>query len=215
MTIADHGEPSVAWMLVTVREGAVAASTTRVGVGRTTTGVMSHPCVQHGHGRALLSRRLRALISRLDRATLRGLVIDEDRGARVELVAYLCDFGRERHLVETIVGPFAGDERFNNAAQGVGTQHAVRNNHGRDASVLWIGPPSERSGRCRHGSSQWRGTRHALRGPQDFPPWHALRPASRAASVALPLPLATKAITSRHTVGLGAGSCHDDPAGSE
>ena len=43
MTIADHGEPSVAWMLVTAREGAVAAGTTRVGVDRTTTGVMSHP----------------------------------------------------------------------------------------------------------------------------------------------------------------------------
>src|SRR5215467_15251045 len=118
-------------------------------------------CGPHCHGRALLSRRLRALIRRLDRATLRGLVIDDDRGARVELVAYLCDFGRERDLVETIVGPFAGDERFNDAAQGIGTQHAVRNNHLRDAPLLWIGPPSERSEQCRHGSSRWRDPRHA------------------------------------------------------
>src|SRR4029450_2554681 len=73
-------------------------TTTRVGVGRTATGVMSHPRVQHGHGRALLSRRLRALISRLDRATIRGLVIDDDRGARVELGACLCDVGSERKL---------------------------------------------------------------------------------------------------------------------
>src|SRR5262245_13442835 len=113
---------------------------------------MTHPRVQHCHGRALLSRRLRALICRLDRATIRGLVIDDDRGARVELVAYLCDFGRERNLVETIVGPFARDERFDDAAQGVGTQHAVRNHHRRDASWLWTGPPPSRSRRYRHGS---------------------------------------------------------------
>jgi hypothetical protein len=79
MTIADHGEPFVARRLVTTTAGTVAAGTTRVGCGRTVAGVMSHPRVQHGHGRALLSRRLRALISRLDRATLRGLVIDDDR----------------------------------------------------------------------------------------------------------------------------------------
>ena len=112
MTIADHGEPSVAWMLVTTREGDVAAGTTRVGVGRTATGVMGHPRVQHCHGRALRSRRLRALLRRLDRATLRGLVIDEDRGARVELVAYLCDLGRERSgqsagLIRPPVSPHA------------------------------------------------------------------------------------------------------------
>ena len=176
MTIADHGEPSVAWMLVTAREGAVAAGTTRVGVDRTTTGVMSHPRVQHGHGRALLSRRLRALISRLDRATIRGLVIDDDRGARVELVAYLCDFGRERNLVETIVGPFAGDERFDDAAQDVGTQHAVRNHHRRAASLLWTAPPSSRSRRCRHGSRREMAPKHAGRGPHAFPPEHTSCP---------------------------------------
>ena len=38
MTITEHGEPSVAWLLVTTREGDVAADTTRVGVGRTATG---------------------------------------------------------------------------------------------------------------------------------------------------------------------------------
>jgi hypothetical protein len=30
----------------------------------------------------------------------------------------------------------------------------VRNNHRRDASLLWTEPPSERPGRCRHGSSR-------------------------------------------------------------
>src|SRR5262249_31487320 len=117
--------------------------------------------------------RLRALIRGLDRTTVRGLIVDDDRGARVELVAYLCDFGRERNLVETIVGPFAGDERFDDAAQGVGTQQAVRNNHRRDAPLLWIGPPSERSEQCRHGSSRWRDTKHACRGPRAFPPEQA------------------------------------------
>ena len=32
LTIADHGEPFVAWMLVTTTEGDVAAGDTRVGV---------------------------------------------------------------------------------------------------------------------------------------------------------------------------------------
>jgi hypothetical protein len=38
MTIADHGEPAVAWLFVTTREGDVAFGTTRVGVGHTVTG---------------------------------------------------------------------------------------------------------------------------------------------------------------------------------
>ena len=91
-------------------------------------------CGPHCHGRALLSRRLRALLRRLDRATLRGLIVDEDRGARVKLVPDLRDFGRERDLVETVVGPFAGDECFNDAAQGGGTQPPVGNDHRRNTS---------------------------------------------------------------------------------
>ena len=48
MTITEHGEPSVAWLLVTTREGDVAAGTTRVGVGRTATG---EPCAHGGSER--------------------------------------------------------------------------------------------------------------------------------------------------------------------
>ena len=48
MTITEHGEPSVAWLLVTTREGDVAAGTTRVGVGRTATG---EPCSHGGSER--------------------------------------------------------------------------------------------------------------------------------------------------------------------
>jgi hypothetical protein len=107
MTIADHGEPFVARRLVTTTAGAVAAGNTRVGCGRTVAGVMGHPCAQHRHGRALRSRRLRALVCGLDRTTVRGLVVDDDRGAHVELVAYLRDFGREWDFIYTVVGPLA------------------------------------------------------------------------------------------------------------
>jgi hypothetical protein len=48
MTIADHGEPAVAWLFVTTREGDVAAGTTRVDVGRTATG---EPCAHGGSAR--------------------------------------------------------------------------------------------------------------------------------------------------------------------
>jgi hypothetical protein len=48
MTIADHGEPAVAWLFVTTREGDGAARTTRVGVGRTATG---EPCAHGGSAR--------------------------------------------------------------------------------------------------------------------------------------------------------------------
>src|SRR5215813_11711282 len=136
-------------------------------------------CGPHCHGRALLSRRLRALIRRLDRATLRGLVIDDDRGARVELVAYLCDFGRERDLVETIVSPFAGDERFDDAAQRFRTEHAVRNNHGRDASLLWTAVIALTAVSARF---LW------IDGPQTCSPWPACFP-SRADSISAPHPV--------------------------
>jgi len=121
----------------------------------------------------LLSRRLRELVCGLDRPTVGSLVVDDDRGARVELVSDLPDFGREGDLVETVVGPLARDERFDDAVQRFRTQHTVRNNHHRDASLLWTGPPSERSGWYRHGSRQWMDTRHARRGPHAFPPGQA------------------------------------------
>jgi hypothetical protein len=44
---------------------------------------------------SLRSRRLRALSRGLERPTVGGLVVDDDRGARVELVSDLPDFGRE------------------------------------------------------------------------------------------------------------------------
>src|SRR5262245_33029228 len=83
--------------------GDVAAGTTRVGVGRTAAGVRGHPRVQHRHGRALRSQRLRELVCGLDRPTVCGLIVDDDRGSRVELVPDLRDFARERDLVETVV----------------------------------------------------------------------------------------------------------------
>src|SRR5215471_13679477 len=86
MTIADHGAPAVARRLVTTTAGAVATGDTRMGCGRTVAGVLGYPCAQHRHGRDLRSRSLRALGCGLDRPTVRGLVVENDRGARVELV---------------------------------------------------------------------------------------------------------------------------------
>ena len=113
--------------------------------------------------RSRLSRRFRELIRGLDRPTVGGLVVDDDRGSRIELVPDLPDFDREWDFVDTVVGPLARDERFNDAAQSFRAQHAVRNHHSRDAYLLWTGPPSERSGPCRHSSSGWMDPRHALR----------------------------------------------------
>jgi hypothetical protein len=189
MTIADHGEPSVARRLVITTAGAVAAGTTGVGCGRTVAAVLGHPCAQHRHGRDLRSRRLRDLVCRLDRPTVCGLIVDDDRGARVELVPDLRDFGREWDFVDTIVSPLARDERFDDAAQGFRTQHAVRNHHRRDASLLRTAPPSWRSRRCWHGSRGEMDPSHAGRGPEAFPPEHASHPhpiSSRERSAAPP-----------------------------
>jgi|RhiMetdeSRZDD1v2_1073273.scaffolds.fasta_scaffold287336_3 hypothetical protein len=97
MTIADHGELSVARMLVTTTEGDVAASDTSVGCGPHCPGVMGHPRVQYRPGRALLSRRLRALILRLDRTTVRGLVVDDDRGSCVVICRSKLQFLQKWH----------------------------------------------------------------------------------------------------------------------
>src|SRR5262249_51083798 len=141
-----------------------------------TAGVIGYPCAQHRPGRDQRSLRLRELVRGLDRPTVRGLVVDDNRGARVELVPDLPYFGREWNLVETVVGPLARNVRFDDAAQGFRTQYAVRNDHRRDASLLWTGPPSERSGQCRHGSRRWMDPRHARRGPHAFPPGPASCP---------------------------------------
>ena len=129
------------------------------------------------------------LVCRLDRPTVCGLIVDDDRGARGELVPDLRDFGREWDFVDTIVGPLARDERFDDAAQGFRTQHAVRNHHRRDASLLRTAPPSWRSRRCWHGSRGEMDPSHAGRGPEAFPPEHASHPhpiSSRERSAAPP-----------------------------
>ena len=48
--------------------------------------------------------------------------------------------------------------------------------HAAHSAMLWTGPPSEHSGRRRHGSRGWMDPRHALCGPHPFPSWHASRP---------------------------------------
>ena len=65
--------------------------------------MLGDPCAQHRHGRDQRSWRLRELVCGLDRTTIRGLVVDDDRGARVELVSDLPNFGREGDLMETVV----------------------------------------------------------------------------------------------------------------
>ena len=64
----------------------------------------SSPCLAPPRA-SPVSRRLRALIRRLDRATVRVGVIDDDRGAHDELVPDLPDFRRERDIVDTVVVP--------------------------------------------------------------------------------------------------------------
>ena len=86
---------------------------------------MGHPCAQRRHGRDLLSRRLRELIRGLNRPTVGGLVVDDDRGSRVELVPYLPDFGGKRDFMDTIVSALTGHECFDDAAQGFRTEHSV------------------------------------------------------------------------------------------
>jgi hypothetical protein len=78
-----------------------------------------HPCAQRHHGRGLLSERLRALIRALHRATVGGLIVDDDRGPRVALVLHLEDVRGEWDVLEAVVGPFAGDERFDDAVGSV------------------------------------------------------------------------------------------------
>jgi hypothetical protein len=87
-------------------------------------------------GLSLLSRMIREVVPGLSRTTLRGLVIEEHRRPGVELVPDLPDFRGERDVLEAIVGAFAGHEGFDDAAQGVRTEHAVGNQHGHEGSFL-------------------------------------------------------------------------------
>ena len=91
------------------------------------------PCITTPWG--LRSARAPARASGLYRATVSGLGIDEDRGARVELVLHLVDFRGERDLLYPIVGPLTRDERFEDPAQRVRTEQAMWNDHDRAASV--------------------------------------------------------------------------------
>jgi len=77
----------------------------------------------------LLSAMVPSLRRGLNRATLGGFVIDEDRRPCVELLLDLEDFCRERDVPDAVIGPFAGHERFDDAAQGFRTEHPVGNNH--------------------------------------------------------------------------------------
>src|SRR2546427_6918489 len=84
-------------------------------------------------------RRMRTLVQGLNRTTLDGLVVDDDRRPCVELVLDLRDFRGEGDAVDTIVGPLARHEGFDDAAYGIRTEHAVGNDRGHDASFLWTG----------------------------------------------------------------------------
>src|SRR5262247_904486 len=72
----------------------------------------------------------------LNCATLGVFVIDYDRSPCVELLLHLEDFRGQWDFLGAIVGPFAGHERFDEPAQGVRTQEAVRNDHGNATSAL-------------------------------------------------------------------------------
>jgi hypothetical protein len=84
-----------------------------------------------------------ALVRGLYRATVGGLVIDDDRRARVEWLLHLEDLRGERDVLSTVVSTLTGDECFDDAAQGVGTEPPVGNKHGYEGAFLW---PALRSG---------------------------------------------------------------------
>src|SRR5215471_11250623 len=73
---------------------------------RTAKDVRGDPCT-HSASTGLQIGSARALVPGLHRATVAGLVVDEDGGARLELMLDLRDFGREGDVVQTIVGPLA------------------------------------------------------------------------------------------------------------
>ena len=80
-------------------------------------------------GIGLLSGMFHYPVLGLHRPTAGFLVVDDDRGTRFELLPYLHDFGFERDGMFAVVGTLSGHERFNDAAQGFGTEHLVGNDH--------------------------------------------------------------------------------------
>jgi hypothetical protein len=66
--------------------------------------------------RDLLSGSIRELVQALNRPTVRGLIIDEDRRSCVELMPDLLDLRDEWDVVDTIVGTLARHERFDDTA---------------------------------------------------------------------------------------------------
>ena len=94
------------------------------------------PSGGHTPGRRLRSGRRRTRVRGLDRTAVARLVVDEDGRPRVELVLHLAHFRGERDLLHPIVGPLTRDERFDDPAQSVRTEQAVRNDHDRAVSVL-------------------------------------------------------------------------------
>src|SRR5215471_4507243 len=65
----------------------------------------------------------------LNRATLGAFVVDEDRCPCIELVLGLEDFCRQWDVLDAVVGPLAGYERFDDPAQGFRTEQIVRCAH--------------------------------------------------------------------------------------
>src|SRR4030095_4415855 len=65
----------------------------------------------------------------LNRATLGAFVVDEDRCPCIELLLDLADFCRHWEVLDAVVGPLAGHERFDDPAQGFRTEQMVGNNH--------------------------------------------------------------------------------------
>ena len=87
------------------------------------------------------SGRLPKQVRGLDRTIVTRLVVNEDGSPRVELVLHLADFRGERNLLYPIVGPLTRDERFDDPAQRVRTEQAVRYDHDCAVSMLSPGLP--------------------------------------------------------------------------
>src|SRR5262245_44948880 len=84
-----------------------------------------------------LSGMVQSLRRGLNRATLSVFVIDEDRCPCVELLPDLENFCRQWDVLDAVVGPFAGHERFDDPAQGFRTEQMVGNNHRGETSSLY------------------------------------------------------------------------------
>src|SRR4029077_14294862 len=90
------------------------------------------------------------LIHRLDRATVRGVIVDDDGGAHVELVLDLRDFHGERDVLKAVVGALTCHKGFDNAAYSVGAEPSMGNLQRHNLSLLWTGLTSSRARRERY-----------------------------------------------------------------